>query len=172
MNKKDITSEKTNISSSQFEFQTRMFEKGADFIQNHIGRIDEILFKIKASSVTVWIALIGWGLTQGIPQMVPLGLISILGFWLLEGYFRGIQSGYIEASLSITSFLNNKEAIQKAFNESSFPQNTVYPMTLEIGDFEKAKRYGKGMIAPSVAILYLFLLFINYLLWILFGQAG
>ena len=28
----------------QFEFQTRMFEKGADAIQEHIIRIDEILF--------------------------------------------------------------------------------------------------------------------------------
>jgi hypothetical protein len=169
MSKKDIATGEGSISSSQFEFQTRMFEKGADSIQNHIGRIDEILFKIKASSVTVWIALIGWGLTQEIPEMIPLGLIAIAGFWLLEGYFRGIQSGYIEASLSITSFVNNKEAIQKTFNESSFPPNTVYPMTFKVSEFDKARRYGKGMIAPSVAILYLFLLFINYLLWILFG---
>ena len=164
-----MASKQSDISSSQFEFQTRMFEKGAESIQNHIGRIDEILFKIKASSVTVWLALIGWGLTQNIPVMFPLGLISILGFWLLEGYFRGIQSGYIEASLLITSFVNNKEAIQKAFTESSFPANTVYPMTLKVSEFDKARRYGKGIIAPAVAILYLFLLFINYLLWIFFG---
>jgi len=169
MSKNEIATEESNSSSSQFEFQTRMFEKGADSIQNHIGRIDEILFKIKASSVTVWVALIGWGLTQGIPGMIPLGLIAIVGFWLLEGYFRGIQSGYIEASLSITSFANDNEAIQKTFNESSFPPNTVYPMTFKVSDFDKAKRYAKGMIAPSVAILYLFLLFINHLLWILFG---
>jgi len=169
MSKKDIATTQSDIFRSQFEFQTRMFEKGADSIQNHIGRIDEILFKIKASSVTVWIALIGWGLTQEISEMIPLGLISIVGFWLLEGYFRGIQSGYIESSLLITSFVNNKEAIQKAFNESSFPSNSVYPMTLKVSEFDKARRYAKGMIAPSVAILYLFLLFINYLLWILFG---
>jgi len=152
-----------------FEFQTRMFEKGADAIQEHIIRIDEILFKVKASSVTVWVALIGWGLTKEIPEMIPLGFIAIIGFWLLEGYFRGLQSGYFHASLAITAFVNDKQAIQKSFAESAFPANIVYPLTFEVNEFDKLKRYVKGLIAPSVATLYLFLLFINYLLWMRFG---
>ena len=41
-----------------FEFQLRMLEKGADAIQRHIERVDGILFKIKASAITVWVALI------------------------------------------------------------------------------------------------------------------
>jgi hypothetical protein len=160
--------QKTDCSEA-FEFQTRMFEKGADAIQHRIIRLDEILFKVKASSVTVWVALIGWGLTKEIPEMIPLGFISIIGFWLLEGYFRGIQSSYIQASASITSFVNNKQALQASFYESSFPSNIVYPMTFNISELAKLRRYSKGLIAPSVAILYLFLLFINYLLWIAFG---
>ena len=100
MTNNDITSEQQNLASRQFEFQTRMFEKGAESIQHHIGRIDAILFKIKASSVTIWVALIGWGLTQEIPAMYPSGFIAIVGFWLLEGFFRGIQSEYIDSSLA------------------------------------------------------------------------
>ena len=34
---------------------------------------------------------------------------------------------------------------------------------------KKLKMYGKGLIAPSVAILYLFLAFVNCLLWIAVG---
>ena len=163
------TSDKGKGSSSQFEFQMRMFEKGADAIQTHIIRIDEILFKIKASGVTVWVALIGWALTKNIYELLPLGFIAIIGFWLLEGYYRGLQVNYFRASLQTTLFVNDQEALTKAFDQLAFPKNIVYPMTLDQRELDKAKRYGKGMIAPSVAILYLFLLFINYLLWFLFG---
>lgn len=169
MNFQDKEKTQSTISKNQLDFQARMFEKGADSIQNHIGRIDEILFKIKASGVTVWVALIGWGLTKNIPEMIPLGFIAISGFWLLEGYFRGLQSRYFDTSLAITSFLNDKKALKRAFDESSFPADIVYPMTFNVSEIEKLRRYGKGLIAPSVAILYLFLSFINYLLWILFG---
>ena len=168
MSNTDTTTYSSEVRQGQLDFQTRMFEKGSDAIQDHISRIDEILFKIKASAVTVWVALVGWGLTQDIPAMLPLGLISILGFWLLEGFFRGVQTGYIEASLAITTFVNDPDAIRKAFADGAYPPNLVYPVTTRIAEVDKAKRYGKGMIAPSVAILYLFLLFINYLLWILF----
>lgn len=38
------------------------------------------------------------------------------------------------------------------------------PLTFDVNEFDKLKRYGKGLIAPSVATLYLYLLSINYLL--------
>ena len=49
--------------SGRFEFQLRMLEKGAAEIQAQVSHLDELLFKIKASFITVWAATIGWSFT-------------------------------------------------------------------------------------------------------------
>jgi len=43
--------------TNRFEFQKTMLEKGADELQRHISRLDEILSKIKAGCMTVWVAI-------------------------------------------------------------------------------------------------------------------
>jgi len=146
-----------------------MLEKGADAIQRHIERIDEVLFKVKASGVTVWVALVGWSFTSKNVLLMLLGLVVILGFWLLEGYFRGIQARYLASSASLTGFLNDEHALKTSFDNQRLPPRIVYPMTFNETELEKLKMYGKGLIAPSVAILYLFLAFVNYLLWTAVG---
>ncbi len=150
---------------SRFEFQALMFEKGAEELQRHISRLDEILFKIKASGVTVWIALIGWSFTSKNNFMIPLGGVVIIGFWLLEGLFRGIQTRYIDRSGELTRLLNDREALDRCFESQEFPSNVVYPMTFRETEISKLSTYGRGLIAPSVATLYLFLAFVNYLIW-------
>ena len=155
--------------AESFEFQLRMLEKGADGIQSHIGRIDEILFKVKASGVTVWVALIGWSFTRNSDLLISLGFVVILGFWLLEGYFGGLQARYLASSNCLTRFLNDEQALKTSFASRHLPSRIVYPMTFGESQFEKLKMYGKGLIAPSVAILYLFLAFVNYLLWMAGG---
>jgi hypothetical protein len=150
----------------RFSFQLRMLEQGASELQRHIGRMDEILFKIKASSVTVWVALMGWSLTMKNVVLIPLALVSIIGFWLLEGFFRGLQARYFRSSLLVTNFLNDHATLDSSFKGRRLPPHLVYPMTLPESEFEKLRLYAKGLIAPSTAILYLFLVFINYLLWI------
>jgi hypothetical protein len=152
-----------------FEFQLRMLEKGADAIQRHIERIDEVLFKVKASGVTVWVALIGWSFTSKNDLLMLLGFVVILGFWLLEGYFRGIQARYLASSTILTRFLNDEQALNTSFENYHLPPRIVYPMTFDEDELEKLRMYGKGLIAPSVAILYLFLAFVNYLLWLVAG---
>lgn len=150
----------------RFAFQLRMLEQGAEELQRHIGRIDEILFKIKTCGVTIWVALIGWSFTAKNISLVPLGLVVIIGFWLLEGFFRGLQARYIASSSVLTMFLNDKKTLDTSFEKQSFPHNMVYPMTFQEGEIEKLRMYGKGLIAPSVSIIYLFLAFVNYLLWL------
>jgi len=157
---------KMDYKTKRFRFQISMFQKGADEIQKHISRIDEILFKIKASCVTVWVAILGWSFSTHNTLMVPLGGVIIIGFWFLEGYFRGIQSRFLISSQAITEFLNNQKKLDDCFNKQRFETNLVYPMTHKESEFVKLKMYAKGLIAPSVGILYIFLSFINYLIWL------
>ena len=74
---------------NRFEFQATMLEKGADELQRHISRLDEILSKIKAGCITVWVALIGWVFSSNNTEMVSLGaVVLVFGCWkvFLEVY--------------------------------------------------------------------------------------
>jgi len=151
---------------NRFEFQTTMLEKGADELQRHISRLDEILSKIKAGCITVWVALIGWAFSSNNTEMVSLGAVVIIGFWLLEGFFRGLQARYLASSAKLTEFLNDKAALDKSFETLEFPANVVYPMTFSESEWTKFKLYWCGLSALSTSIFYLFLVFVNYLLWV------
>jgi len=65
-------------SLQRFEFQKTLFEKGFQQVQIQIIHLDEILFKIKTSAITVWVALMGWALTGSKTQIVPLGIVVII----------------------------------------------------------------------------------------------
>ena len=90
-----------------FEFQLRLLEKGVADLQLHIGRLDELLLKVKATAVTVWVAMMGWAFTAKISMIVLLGFVVLVGFWLLEGLFKGIQLRYIDLSRELGKFLND-----------------------------------------------------------------
>jgi len=163
-----MTNQTENITSLEcrFQLQLRMLEKGAEELQGNIGRIDDILFKIKASGITVWVALIGWAFTTKNFLIIPLGWIVIIGFWLLEGFFRGIQERYLLSSFSLTRLLNDRQQLDVCFEAQEFPPNMVYPMAVRESPLQELIMYARGLIAPAVSILYLFLGFINYLIWI------
>jgi len=154
--------------TTRFEFQTRLLEKGAEQLQHHISRIDEILSKIKAGAVTVWVALIGWAFTTNNIPIISLGAVVILGFWLLEGFFRGIQARYFVSSAKLTSFVNDREALDQCFKSLEYPADLIYPMTFKESEWTKLVMYWRGLSAPSTIILYAFLGFVNYLIW-MFG---
>lgn len=153
-------------SSNRFRFQLSMLEKGADELQKTIGRIDEILFKIKASGVTVWVALIGWGFSTERPLLFPLGGVVILGFWLLEAFFRGIQARSLARNVDLTRFFNDSNALDESFRRRQIPSGLIYPLAFHETHAQKARMFGKGFIAPGVSILYLFLALINLLIWL------
>jgi len=149
-----------------FMFQLRMLEKGAAEIQAQVARLDELLFKIKASFITVWAAMIGWAFTIKSDRLIPLAFVVVVAFWMFEGMFRGIQSRYIERSRWITSFANDHQALQHAFVTRMFPPNIVFPLTLSETEWDRLRLWGLGLISPIVATLYLFVGLVTYLLWI------
>jgi hypothetical protein len=75
----------------------------------------------------------------------------------------------LASSSSLTSFLNNEQALKASFDNHHFPPRIVCPMTFDENELEKLRTYGKGLIAASVAILYLFIALVNYLLLLAAG---
>lgn len=156
----------TDPSTQRFELQKVLFEKGFEQVQKQIIHLDDTLFKIKASAITVWVALIGWGVTSGKPQIVPLGWVAIIGFWLLEAIFKGAQIRYIEISLKLVKVANDTDSLQKQFEKMSFDGETVYPLALNLREIDRLILMGRGIISPTIATIYLFLAFANLLVWL------
>ena len=146
-----------------FAFQIAMLEKGYDQVQTQIIHLDEILFKIKASAITVWVALMGWSFTSQKVEIIPLGVVVIIGFWFLEAMYKGVQIRYIEASKRLMAFVNDNEKLKRQFEKQQFTPGIVYPVALEISELDRLIMLIRGLISPTVATVYLFLGFSNVL---------
>jgi hypothetical protein len=165
-----MTTETTDdISTRRFNFQKELVEKGFEQVQKQVMHLDDILFRIKASAITVWVALMGWAFTSDNPLIVPLGVVVIIGFWLLEAMFKGAQIGYIRTSLRLMQVVNDTGSLQKQFEEQEFEGGIVYPLALKPTEKERLVLMGKGFISPTVATVYLFLAFANALIWLALG---
>lgn len=151
---------------ARFGFQLRMLERGASELVTQISRIDDLLFKIKATFITVWIATIGWAFTIRNGRLLPLAFVVVVAFWMFEGLFRGIQSRYIDRSRQVMNFTNDPAALQRAFESRSFPPKLVYPLAPDETEWERLLLYIRGLISPFVATLYLFVGLVTYLLYI------
>lgn len=156
----------TDSSVERFEFQKALFAKGCEQVQSQIAHLDEILFKVKASAVTVWVALMGWAFTSENVLIVPLGGVVIIGFWLLEALFKGFQSRYIEISTKLMDIVNDRVALDRQFQERAFESGAVYPVALKLTEFDRLSLLGRGIMSPTVATPYLFLAFSNLLVWL------
>jgi hypothetical protein len=145
----------------RFEFQTKMLEKGAEELQRQIARLDEILFKIKASAITVWTALMGWSLTNKAFSLSLLGFVLIAGFWIFEVVYRGLQIGYIGRAKELSTFFNDDTRLAESLKAKKFPPNLVYPLTFRQFSSSKERIYAKAFLSPAVFLLYVFLALVN-----------
>ncbi len=159
----------TDPTIQRFELQKVLFEKGFEQVQKQIIHLDDILFKIKASAITVWVALMGWVFTSGKLQIVPLGIVVIIGFWLLEALFKGAQIRYIEVSSRLVKAANDADSLQRQFEKKSFDSDIIYPVALNLTEKDRLILMGRGIISPTIATVYLFLSFANLLVWIVFS---
>ena len=156
-------------STQRFELQKALLEKGFDQVQSQIVHLDDILFKIKASAITVWVALMGWAFSNWKTEIVPLGIVVIIGFWLLEAMFKGAQIRYIEISTNLMHVVNDTESLQRQFEAQRFEGGIIYPVSLNLTEVDRLILMGRGIISPTVATIYLFLSFANALVWMVIG---
>jgi hypothetical protein len=154
------------FSAKRFEFQNALLEKGFEQIQKHILQLDEILFKIKASAVTVWVALMGWSITAKEAALVSLGAFVIIGFWLLEAQFKGVQIQYKKISRKLMDFVNDNADFDEQFSQSAFRAGIIHPVALHRTELEKVSSMMIGFLSPTVSTVYLFLGTVNALIWL------
>lgn len=155
------TTASLDTSRSRFEFQKALFEKGFEQVQSQIIHLDDILFKIKASAITIWVALMGWAFTSKHLEILPLGVVIIIGFWMLEAMFKGAQIRYIEISAKLMDAVNDTDRLDHQFELQKLDSGIIYPVAIRLSEMERMILMGRGLISPTVATVYLFLGFAN-----------
>lgn len=147
--------------NSAFEFQLRLFEKEIDEIQRIIARYDDLIFKVKTITITLWVAVIGWSFTINNNALSIVGLTVILGFWSLGATYRAIQIRYINRSKELSSIVSDQEKLRDIFMRSDLSECPIYQLSEGEGIRTKAMYFARGYASPSIFIFYCFLVVIN-----------
>lgn len=147
-----------------FSFKLELLKKEIDVITSVIGRYDEILFRIKGWTITLWIPIVGWGLHSKSIPIFLLALFIPIMFCFIEIEFKKIQRQYIFRGNKLEKFFRDNEKLAKAFAEKNIPENPgVYdPNAHAIGKLkELSKEYKKKtsrltiISFPNVYVFYL-----------------
>jgi hypothetical protein len=133
--------------------------------QNIVARQDELLFKIKALTATLWAAICGWGLTRGEEDLLILAFFAVLGLWFVAATFRGAQKRYIRCSGLFFGFLSDATKLAALETTGTLPDDI--PRTL--GGNEsfrgKAALALRGLVSPTVMFFYGFFALISLVLY-------
>lgn len=148
-----------------FEFQLKMLDKGTEEIQRIIARYDELTFKVKTITLTMWVAVIGWSFTITNQKLSLVAIAVLIGFWSLSATYRAIQIRYIKKSEIINELFNNKNLLLNIFNNQEFPKGLVHKIDEKEEPMEKLYLFFRGYISPAVIVFYIFLIIVNLFIW-------
>lgn len=133
--------------------------------QRIVARLDDLLFKIKALSVTIWAALSGWAITTQKYEIQLIATVALLGLWFVAATFRGAQKRFIRRSESIFGFLTDAGKLFTFDATGHVP----YEVSKSLDGFEprieRAKLLMNGLISPTVAVFYFFFIVISTLVY-------
>jgi len=154
-----------NSSSKElFSFKLELLKKEIDVITSVIGRYDDILFRIKGWTITLWLPIVGWGIHSKSIPIFFLALFIPIIFCFIELEFKRIQRQYIFRGNKLEKFFRDNKKLEKAFVEKDIPENPgVYdPNAHAIGQLKKLSKEYKNKTSrlkilcfPNVYVFYL-----------------
>lgn len=140
--------------------------------QKIIARIDELLFKIMALTVTIWSVAAGWVITRGTNDLLIMCLVSVRGLWIVAGSFRGAQKRYIERSVAILAFLTDQKAVDTAIETGNLPNNVPVALSGTYPFRGRVTQLLIGMTTPSVVVFYGLLSTMTVVLYLLLPKSS
>lgn len=117
-----------------FPYQLELLQKEIDEIQGKISDYDDTSFKIKGWAVTIWSGIVVWGISQKSPEILFISIIAILGFWILDTYFKIYQRRSMFRMGKIELFLNNINPYEKNGLKEAFQQGMINVQEFPIHD--------------------------------------
>jgi hypothetical protein len=134
-------------------------------IQSAIRGIDTIVFQIKGWCVTASLAIGGFAVAYNKPALLLIGGGAVVGFFIVNCQFKGIQRVFIDKNVSIDSALRAAD-IMDFLKDGNSPKivGTALPVwkSRASSSRERMRRYlavlrTEGLL-PNTFSLYLFIL--------------
>lgn len=157
-------------------FKIEILKQEIEIVAKGITHFDNLRHKTKQLVITLWVASLGFGLSQEVKWIVVLSLLVPLPFWYLEAIYHANQEGWICRFWAIRTFLREgkyavagKNVVRlksciTADNFGDFPiPDYGGDKTLEQAVFLKETSIIRNFFKPKMTIFYLPLSLISFL---------
>src|SRR5687768_8128939 len=146
-------------------FQTKfeLLKKEMDAVQGGIASYGEVQFKIKGWAITIFSAFVFFALEHDQPALLLACTGVVLLFWLLDGFYKGLQEVYLDRAMEIQILV---ECLLRK-GAFSFGDEIVFRLEHMLEAWEAnsltamVKNAGRRQIAP----LYVLMIVLAILLW-------
>ena len=172
-----------------FAFQLDLLRGEIDEIHSTIATYDDLSFKIKGWSLTLWIGILGFALNQRSPLFSLMAIPVLVAFWMLDAYFKSYQQRSMARMGYIEKFINGKPnhavgGLVEAFQKRSFGSFVVHDpigrQTCRVDKefkehFQKKTSLRRCFWNKNVRLLYLFLIgssLLAVIAMLLLGSTG
>ncbi len=165
------------MTDSIFQYRLNLLRDEISRIQTRIGHYDDLVFRIKGWTITLWIGTVGFSVTQKSPFLLLASVPVTIAFWFVETQYKRYQHRFICRMRYIERMLNLKGIenignLEVVFKEKLFGSFLVYDptgwQTAERDDsFRKELKKNTGFWRcfwrKHVRSLYLFLLSFSFI---------
>ncbi|MBN8580636.1 MAG: hypothetical protein J0L96_08185 [Anaerolineae bacterium] len=152
-----------------FEFQQDLLIKEIEYIHSEIARYDALSFQVKGWALTIWSALIAFGVKENIYLIIAASFPAIIAFWVIDANFKQYQRRSTSRKAVIELFLDSKgiyekSGLRESFSKGDFGQfpihdptsNRTKKLNKEFEDrFRKKTRFWKAFTVSNVFFFYL-----------------
>ena len=112
--------------TSLLEYQLELLSQEIEVIHSRIREYDEISFKVKGWSITLWIAIIGYSLREdGNLYVILISIPALILFWMIDAMFKSYQLQVRNRLGRIEEFLNSEQDFTSCGLRQSFESEKI-----------------------------------------------
>ena len=138
------------------ELQYDLLKTELELTQRQVDKYDEMSTKVKTWAITLWAASVGWSFQVNRGEVLLLSILILTVFWFFDALNKTFRMDYKKRRDEVA------EALEFVFRTGTTPQNFSAPRL----PLHSLGETVKNIIVPHVALPYLLLALVSYLLYI------
>lgn len=148
-----ITHNSMMESNQQFD----LLKTELEIIQRQIDKYDQLSMTIKAWSVTLWAASIGWSFQVKRPEIILVAIFIVLAFWVLDAVNKNFREDYKKRRTEISNTFHNLASGSLSSSEIITPKFPIHKWSEVMRQFFQ----------PYIFVLYVSLVLIGVAIYLL-----
>ncbi|MFA7653696.1 MAG: hypothetical protein WCX97_01470 [Candidatus Magasanikbacteria bacterium] len=110
------------MTDNKFELAKLEYE----LVQKQVDKYDDISSKIKTWSITLWIGILGWSFQSKRHELLLLGIVAIVIFWILDTVNKNFRQDYRARREDVAAALRQFSESSSWPSSFSTPQNYTH----------------------------------------------